>query len=301
MRIGFIGFGSVTGAFMLGLRSVGVDPMAFYKHGPRPPYRGQAAERLAETGAIFCEPAELAARCDVLFSCVVGSAVLEVAAQFAPFMTSKHLYVDLATADPQTKCAAADAVEATGAAYVDGAIMGAVELMRHRVPIDASGHGASRFAELFTPLGMDITVLGDAPGQAASIKLLRSVFQKGLAALLIETSLAARKMDVQQAVLNSLFATFARTPFPQLADTLVSKALQHAGRMSREMATVRHFLQSEGQRDAMTAGTQATYDWCASLDLDTLLEGRFPATLDESVSVLAQCAAIGQNSFQNQD
>lgn len=55
--------------------------------------------------------------------------------------------------------------------------------------------------------------------------MLRSVFQERLAALLIETALAARSIGVQQTVMDSLPGTFAKTPFPRMADTIVSKAL----------------------------------------------------------------------------
>ena len=55
-------------------------------------------------------------------------------------------------------------------------------------PALASGAGAERFAELFGPLGMPVEVVGATPGDAAGLKLLRSVFMKGIAAAAIEAS-----------------------------------------------------------------------------------------------------------------
>ena len=54
-------------------------------------------------------------------------------------------------------------------------------------PALASGDGAERFAEIVQPLGMPVEVVGDEPGDAAGLKLLRSVFMKGVAASALES------------------------------------------------------------------------------------------------------------------
>ena len=46
---------------------------------------------------------------------------------------------------------------------------------------------AERFAELVRPFGMPVEVVGSEPGDAAGLKLLRSVFMKGLAASVLES------------------------------------------------------------------------------------------------------------------
>ena len=51
--------------------------------------------------------------------------------------------------------------------------------------------GAARFAELFEPLGMPVEVVGPEAGDAAGLKLLRSVFMKGVAAAALESLAAA--------------------------------------------------------------------------------------------------------------
>ena len=76
--------------------------------------------------------------------------------------------------------------------FVDVALVGVVPSHRARDPALASGAAAERFAELFRPLGMPVEVVGPEPGDAAAIKLLRSVFMKGLAAAAIETLAGGR-------------------------------------------------------------------------------------------------------------
>ncbi|MGZ4310454.1 MAG: NAD(P)-dependent oxidoreductase, partial [Gaiellaceae bacterium] len=60
--------------------------------------------------------------------------------------------------------------------------LGVVPASGLATPALASGAGAGRFAELFRPLGMPVEVVGPRPGDAAGLKLLRSVFMKGMAA-----------------------------------------------------------------------------------------------------------------------
>ena len=51
--------------------------------------------------------------------------------------------------------------------------------------------GAQAFAGLIGPLGMPVEVVSAEPGDAAAMKLLRSVFMKGLAAAVLESMAAA--------------------------------------------------------------------------------------------------------------
>lgn len=285
MDIGFIGFGSVTAAFMSGFLSRGLPAMKFYKHGAPPPYTGLSAQRMEATGAIFCTPEQLAAECDVIFSCVVGSATLNAASAFAPFLGPRHLYIDLNTASPRVKLDASHIVEATGAAYTDGVIMGPVEKLLHSVPIIASGCGAARFAELLRPLGMDVTALDGPAGQAASVKLIRSIFQKGLAAVLLETTLASRALGVQDVVLGSIFKTFEAVPFRNMAELVMTKAVVHSDRMSKEMSTVLSLLEGENLRRSMTESTLATYKWCAEQKATFSPEGT-PSDLSQALTIL---------------
>jgi len=55
----------------------------------------------------------------------------------------------------------------------------------------ASGGGAARYAGMLNPLGADIEVLDGPAGLAATRKLLRSVFYKGMAAAVVEALEAA--------------------------------------------------------------------------------------------------------------
>lgn len=52
-------------------------------------------------------------------------------------------------------------------------------------------------ADTLTQLGLNVAFYGTEIGRASTFKLLRSVFSKGMEALLLETLLAARRAGVQ--------------------------------------------------------------------------------------------------------
>ena len=93
--------------------------------------------------------------------------------------------------------------------FADVALIGVVPNFGLSIPALASGAGAERFAELFRPLGMPVEVVGGQPGDAAGLKLLRSVFMKGIAAAAIEALEAATAAGVEDRVRATSRASWA--------------------------------------------------------------------------------------------
>ncbi|HSF93362.1 MAG TPA: hypothetical protein VLA51_14340, partial [Paracoccaceae bacterium] len=96
--------------------------------------------------------------------------------------------LDLTSAQPSAMQAAARIL---GPRFVDGTVLGAVGLTGLGTPMVFSGAKAEDIAAILTPLGCKITCLGDPPGAASQLKLLRSLFMKGLEALVVEMNLTA--------------------------------------------------------------------------------------------------------------
>src|SRR5205814_8613793 len=106
------------------------------------------------------------------------------------------------------------------------ALLGAVRLRGLGTPALASGPGAERFAALFEPLGMPVDVVSDRPGEASALKLLRSVFMKGIAAAALESLAAAEaagRRDWLEAQLGDVLT-------PDLLRRLVEGSRRHAAR-----------------------------------------------------------------------
>ena len=133
--------------------------------------------------------AKAVANAEVVLSINAAAVALEIATDVAGALGAGVLYADLNTSAPALKHELAETVPVL---FVDVALVGVVPASGLRTPALASGAGAERFAGLFRPLGMPVEVVGPRPGDAAGLKLLRSVFMKGIAAAAIESLQAAR-------------------------------------------------------------------------------------------------------------
>jgi 3-hydroxyisobutyrate dehydrogenase-like beta-hydroxyacid dehydrogenase len=156
-----------------------------------------------------------------------------------------QVYADLNAAGAKTKRELASVVAPTGALFADVALMAPVPGLGARTPMLASGPGAEAFCERMRPLGMTIELVGDEPGQAASRKLLRSVFMKGLAAASIE-ALAAAKAAGCEHWLRSEITKVLETADSALLERLESGSRRHAARRIHEVADASLLLRELG-------------------------------------------------------
>jgi 3-hydroxyisobutyrate dehydrogenase-like beta-hydroxyacid dehydrogenase len=93
-------------------------------------------------------------------------------------------------------------------------------------------------------LGMDATALSDRIGVASAVKMCRSVMIKGLEALTVECLFAARQYGAEDAVLESLAATYPGMGWKdRLPDYLISRVAEHGKRRAAELREVAQTLQ----------------------------------------------------------
>lgn len=288
MKLGFLGFGGAGYGLTKGLKQAGLKEIYFYdKNWDTPPYGDVIKRRAAETGAILVKSIEaLISASEVVISCVTGAIAVPVAESAAPFLTSKHLYADVNTSSPMIKEEVAEIIEKTGASFADVAMMGAIPAFLHRVPILVSGRGAVRFGESLQPFGMNITCIGEKPGQASAIKMLRSIFMKGLVALLLETLNATHRYQVDQMVLESLAETMDKNSFLETVRVQMTKGVVSAERMAHEMEDVQETLAGLGVPATMTQATKEKLEWCSRLGLKEQFAGEIPETLDEVLEAI---------------
>ena len=176
---------------------------------------------------------------DVVLSLNSAADALDAAVSVAAALADGVLYADLNTAAPALKQELASALPVQ---FVDVALVGVVPSTGLRTPALASGDGAERFAEIFGPLGMPVEVVGARPGDAAGLKLLRSVFMKGLAAAIIETLEAADAAGAE----DRLHAEIAAVIGEPLLARLLAGTQAHAARRVDEMRAAAAYLESSG-------------------------------------------------------
>jgi 3-hydroxyisobutyrate dehydrogenase-like beta-hydroxyacid dehydrogenase len=192
---------------------------------------------------------------DVILSLTTAAYALEAAASVAGELASDALYADLNTAAPALKRELADALAVP---FADVALIGIVPSFGLKIPALASGSGAERFAELFRPLGMPVEVVGSRPGDAAGLKLLRSVFMKGIAAAAVEALEAARAAGVEARIREDIAAVLGEP----LLGRLLSGSRTHAARRVDEMQAAAAYVTELGIEPRVAT---AAAEWLAQL------------------------------------
>lgn len=187
---------------------------------------------------------------DVVLSLNAASVALDVAVSVAGALGAGTLYADLNTAAPQLK---RELAEALPVPFADVALVGVVPSSGLATPALASGGGAERFAELFRPLGMPVEVVGSHPGDAAGLKLLRSVFMKGIAAAALESLAAADAAGVQDRVRADIAAVIGEP----LLERLLAGSREHAARRVDEMQAAAAYVEELGVEPRIASAAAA--------------------------------------------
>jgi 3-hydroxyisobutyrate dehydrogenase-like beta-hydroxyacid dehydrogenase len=181
-------------------------------------------------------PQDVVAGSDVVLSINSARAAVEAAESARPALGAGALYADLNTAAPALKREVAKVVG--DERFADVALLGPVPARGLATPALASGEGARAFAEALEPLGMPVDVVSARAGDAATLKLLRSVFMKGLAASAIESVRAADAVGHAEWLKQEIAAVIGRP----LLDRLLVGSHAHAMRRTEEMAAARELL-----------------------------------------------------------
>jgi len=289
MTIGFVGFGEAGFTIGNGLRSAGAEPLVAFDVNRNDAARGSLIQRRArESGTTLVESSsDLARESRIVFSAVTSNAALDAARQTAPFLGPHHFYADLNSVSPALKQEIASIITASGARFVEVAVMAPVAPYGHRVPMLLGGPAATAFVEAMAPFGMRLEVLnGAAIGSAAAVKMCRSIIVKGLEALMCECVLAAGKYDADEYVFQSLNESFPGLDWKKLADYMVGRVVVHGERRAREMEEVAETLRAIDVEPIMAEATVRRQDWAADLRLDSHFGPEGPRTYRDVLDVL---------------
>ncbi|HEX4830480.1 MAG TPA: DUF1932 domain-containing protein [Trebonia sp.] len=168
-------------------------------------------------------------------------------------------WADLNTASPGVKQQLAALGERHGIAVTDIAMMSPVPGQGIRVPMLASGGAAAEVAGQLTALGARVEVLDGPAGLAATRKLLRSVFYKGMAASIVEALEAARAAGLEDWLREHIGQELARSG-AETVDRVASGTRQHAVRRGAEMGAAAAMLTELGVPPLMADASRALHE-----------------------------------------
>jgi 3-hydroxyisobutyrate dehydrogenase-like beta-hydroxyacid dehydrogenase len=199
------------------------------------------------------------AEVQLVLSCVTGTTSLPVLDQVLPHLTKGTLVADLTTASPEVKREGGKRAAEARIRYVDTAIMGAISLGLVRTPLLASGEGASQLKEILEVAGARVQVIADGKaGDAIALKILRSIYTKGVEALTVELLMSAERQGVREKLYEQL-SDMDRTPVRALMDMLIRTHVIHAKRRAHEVHDAQAELTSQGLTSIVLPGVEARF------------------------------------------
>lgn len=196
---------------------------------------------------------EAAQNADIILSVNLSAMAETVAGEVLPVLKPGQLYAEMNTASPDTKQAVAAIVAPSGALPVDVAIMAPVPPKGILTPFLISGPGAALFAQKLQPLGLDIHVLSDQIGEAATRKLLRSIVYKGIAAVIGEAVEAGRAFGLESYIREQILSVIGGND--ALIDRFLEGSKTHAIRRSHELDAVVAMLNARSVEPVMSRAT----------------------------------------------
>jgi len=217
-----------------------------------------AATTLADSlhVAVHAKPGAWLAEADWVLSCVTGDVALAVVQDLVPHMKRGARLADMTTASPDSKRQAEKTASAHGVSYVDVAIMGAISLTGVRTPLLAAGKDAGELQQIVERAGGRLQVIPDGQaGDAISLKLLRSVFTKGLEALSVEMLMSAEKQGLREKLYAQL-GDIDQMPLRSFIEGMVRTHVVHAKRRAHEVQDAQSELASLGLRSTVLPGVE---------------------------------------------
>ena len=202
IRVGVIGLGAM-GAPMAGhLAQAGLLGMVWNRTHSK-------AEALAmETGVLVASgPAQLAAACNVILTCVSADQdLLGVVGQLLPGVTPGTVLVDTSTVSPATAEMVAASLKEADAGFVDAPVSGGVEgAKKGTLSVMAGGDSAniSRIMPVLEAISATVTHMGPV-GSGQATKAVNQVMIAGIAEAVCEALALGEKLNLPSERLLSI-------------------------------------------------------------------------------------------------
>ncbi len=260
VHIAFLGFGEVAAVFS----------EAFSNHGARVSaydiLLGQenGLETLHGRARVpdisFLPIADVLKDADLVLSTVTTHVALEAAESCSKNLRPDQIYLDLNATAPSAKRSIAHIIQAAGAQFVEGAILGAIGVTGAETKILIGGAKGRETAETLSQLGLHAVFYSPDIGKASSFKMLRSVFSKGVEALLIEFLVAGKRAGIENDLWAEITELFELNSFDRVAANWIQTHATAHERRYHEMKQVSDVLREMGLDPLLTSGTEAFFE-----------------------------------------
>ncbi len=277
MQISFIGLGDVGSRFSAGVSAGGKACVVGYDLKLGQADFSEKEERCRAAGVRLAEsPAQAVAGSDIIIAATSCAEAIDTAKMYLPYLHSGQSYLDINSAVPEIKQTLAELVKDSGAAFADGGIMGSPLNGGHRVEVVLSGPAARSVSAALNDCGMNTRFISDTVGRASSLKILRSIFTKGLEALLLESYSAAFAYGVLDEVKGSILHILTKEDLDVMFGRMLRTDVVHAKRRALEVGAVAEMLQEAGMDATMSEAACKKLLWSEQSGAKEHFAGKTP-------------------------
>ena len=242
---GIVGHGVVGSLFSRLLCNHGARVLSYDCLLDRPDTASLIHKKIEDDGSKACSLDEVVCASDYILSVVTPQSCREIADCVSRALRGGQVFVDLTSTSPAVKRMIRAIVTNSGAKFVEGVILGAVSSMRSPV-ILLGGPAGDSAALVFQQYGLAARFYSPEIGRASAFKMLRSIFSKGIEAVLVETLVAARRAGLLDEIWEEIRTTLAAGEVEGTLQTWVRSHARSARRRYHEMQEVSQFLDEIG-------------------------------------------------------
>lgn len=291
MELGLIGFGEAAFELSKGLKSQGFGNIYAYDHLMTHPNYGERVKARAEQATVdlLDSPKKVLESVEMVLVAVPADKANGVSADLKPHLRAGMVYVDVSASTPAIKNSIWEQIRETGVSFVDAAMLGPLTMYQHKVPMLISGSGSSRFAEQMSPYGMNLNLISENPGDASAVKLIRSIYMKGVAALFVEVLEAAHQLQVEELVIQSLQETMESQSFLQNMNQLVTGTAIHAERRAMELEGSIEMLESLQINSVMAKAARDKLKYVSEMNIKEQFQGERPEKWTDVINLVTAC------------
>jgi 3-hydroxyisobutyrate dehydrogenase-like beta-hydroxyacid dehydrogenase len=255
LRMGFIGFGEAAAVFAKPIMESGVQVNAYDVLLSQTKGKEILENRARGMKLNFLNLPEMIEQSNYLISTVTTQVAKQVATDCSGYLKSGQVFIDLNSTAPAIKNEINEIILKTGADFVEGAVLGAVGATGASTKILFGGIKAEETTKVFKELGLNVAFFSEEIGKASQFKMLRSIYSKGLEALLLELLISGEKAGIKDELWDDIVQLMKSNSFEKTASNWIRTHALACERRYYEMAQVVETMKELNLEPILTTGT----------------------------------------------
>jgi 3-hydroxyisobutyrate dehydrogenase-like beta-hydroxyacid dehydrogenase len=289
-RIGIIGYGEAGQAIAQGLCSNKGSSVSVFDIKFDDKEFMQSLRRKAEEQGVIVEEdmGSLIANNDIILSVVTGEVATQVVRESLPSIKEGKVYVDMSTVSPREKILMGELIEKRGGSFIEVAILGAIASYGFKSPMLVCGKRADQLVNVLGNMGFNVRFVSQEIGKASYLKMLRSVFAKGVEALLLEMLVGAKRCDLVEPLMDAIVEHMDGSSFQEIANTWITTNVIHAERRTEEMEHVIETLNELHVKPIMAEAVRDRLRTSSQSGLRDFFKGQKPDNYREVIKAMVR-------------